>query len=272
MFGNFEGWLFSVVFIVVVWIYLLIRKGPVAALGASMVLSFAFPVWLKVDIGGAPIDVRTAIALINLLSFILHPRGFHPQGKILLPLTLLDCCMAMIYLSHIATDSFATGFTPMLPCLAYCEWVLPYVAGRYAIRDRTDLKWVASWVLGVLLLLGLTACFESLTKVNPFEFVFGNRPTELASRHDDDCLDAMAGLHVAIVGVTANTWTDRICRSDCTGRNSFYYFANSGNHHSDRCEPDAGTSIQSPPMAAGTVAGHSNWCARGISERSYGCG
>ncbi len=183
MFGNFEGWLFSVVFIVVVWIYLLIRKGPVAALGASMVLSFAFPVWLKVDIGGAPIDVRTAIALINLLSFILHPRGFHPQGKILLPLTLLDCCMAMIYLSHIATDSFATGFTPMLPCLAYCEWVLPYVAGRYAIRDRNDLKWVASWVLGVLLLLGLTACFESLTKVNPFEFVFGNRPTELASRH-----------------------------------------------------------------------------------------
>ena len=26
----------------------------------------------------------------------------------------------------------------------------------------------------------MSACFESLTKMNPFEFVFGNRPTELS--------------------------------------------------------------------------------------------
>ena len=44
MFGNSEGWVLSVVLIVFVWLYLLMRKGPVCALGAAMVLSFAFPV------------------------------------------------------------------------------------------------------------------------------------------------------------------------------------------------------------------------------------
>ena len=71
MLGNFEGWLLSVIVIVGVWIYLVIRKGPVAALGASVVLSFAFPVWLRIEIGGFPVNVRTAIALINLTGFIL---------------------------------------------------------------------------------------------------------------------------------------------------------------------------------------------------------
>lgn len=183
MLGNFEGWLLSVIVIVGVWIYLVIRKGPVAALGASVVLSFAFPVWLRIEIGGFPVNVRTAIALINLTGFILQPRKFHPQGKILIPLTLLDFCVVMIGFNHVVADSFASGFTLLLPCRAYGEWILPYVAGRYAVSRQDDLKWIAACVVGVLLFLGLTSCFESLTNVNPFEFLFGNRPTELAGRN-----------------------------------------------------------------------------------------
>lgn len=178
MLGNFEGWLLSVVLIASVWFYLLIRSGPGAALGAAMALSLAFPVWVKIDIAGLPISVRTAAAAITMLGYVLHPKS-----KIFSPLTLLDCCIAMICICHVAADSFATGFTVTLPCRAYGEWALPYVAGRFAIRDKQSLKWISPWVLGVLLLLGMTACFESLTKVNPFEFVFGNRPTELAGRN-----------------------------------------------------------------------------------------
>ena len=177
MFVNFEGWLLSVVLIVFVWLYLLIRKGPAAALGASMVLSFIFPVWLKVDIGGVPINVRTAIAGITMLGYL-----FHPKGKIVSPLTLLDCCIAMMCICQVAADSFTSGLTVALPLGAYGEWALPYVAGRFAVVDRQSLKWIAPWVVGVILLLGMMACFESMTKVNPFEFVFGNRPTELAHR------------------------------------------------------------------------------------------
>ncbi len=178
MLNTVQGWSLCLIFISVIWLYLMIRKGPVAAVGAAIALSFAFPVWIKVDIGGLPIDVRTAIACIAMLVYVVHR-----EGRILSPLTLLDCCIALMCVSHIATDYFATGLTPILPFRAYGEWALPYVAGRYAIRDRNDLKWIAPWVAGVLLFLGVMSCIESLSTVNPFEVIFGNRPTELASRN-----------------------------------------------------------------------------------------
>ncbi len=183
MLGNSEGWMLSVVLIAFVGFYLLVRRSPVAALGATVVLSFAFPVWVKIDIGGVPINISSTIAIINLTGLLLRPRSFHPQGKILIPLTLLDFCVAMICLTHIVSDSFATGFSPVLPFRAYGEWVLPYVAGRYAVRSRDDLQRIAPWVVGVLLFLGLMSCFESLTKVNPFEHIFDNRQTEMTGRH-----------------------------------------------------------------------------------------
>ena len=117
MLGNFEGWVLSVILVAFVWLYLLIRKGPVAALGAAVVLSFAFPVWIKIDIAGLPINIRTAVAAITMLGY-----AFHPQGKILSPLTLLDCCIAMMWICHVTADSFATGLTFALPLGAYGEW------------------------------------------------------------------------------------------------------------------------------------------------------
>ena len=101
MFGNLEGWVFSVVLVVAVWISLLLRSGPTAALGATMVLSFLFPVWPKIVVSGIPINVRTTVAVMNLLFFTLNPRRFHPRGKILRPLTLLDFCVALICVTHI---------------------------------------------------------------------------------------------------------------------------------------------------------------------------
>ena len=65
---------------------------------------------------------------------------FHPKARILSPLTLLDCCIAMMWICHVTSDSFATGLTFALPLSAYGEWALPYVAGRFAIRDKESLK------------------------------------------------------------------------------------------------------------------------------------
>jgi len=178
MFGDFNGWLLAVILIALVWIYLLIRKGPVAALGAAMVLSFAFPVWIKVNPFGIPITVQTTTACLVMLGYVCHR-----DGRIRLPLTLLDFSIAMMWICHVTSDSFMTGFTPVLPARAYGEWALPYIAGRYAIRGRNDLNRIAPWVVGVIVFLGLMSCFESLTQVNPFEFVFGDRPTELSRRN-----------------------------------------------------------------------------------------
>lgn len=178
MLSATQGWSVSLILISLIWLYLLVRKGPVAALGAVIVLSFAFPVWIKFNLFGLPISVPTATACLAMLGYICHR-----EGRIRSPLTLLDFSIAMMWGCHVASDSFARELTPALPIRAYGEWVLPYVTGRFAMRNRNDPTWIAMWVVGVLLLLGLMSCFESLTKVNPFEFVFGNRPTELAGRN-----------------------------------------------------------------------------------------
>lgn len=177
MLSGSAGWLLAVVLICAVWICLLIRKGPSVALSAAMVMSFAFPVWIKQEVFGLPFNVSTSIACIALLGYT-----FHPQGKIISPLTLLDACIELMFLTHVLADSMAAGLTLALPCRAYGEWFLPYLAGRFAIRDRNDLRVIAPWVVGVLVILGISACIETVTKVNLFEQVFGNRPVELAKR------------------------------------------------------------------------------------------
>ena len=178
MLGNFEGWLVSVVAIVICWTYLLYHHGPSIALGVSVVLSFCFPVWLVVDVGGLPLSVQTATAIMAMLGYVVHP-----EGRILSPLTLLDFCIALMCICHVTADSFATGFTIALPFRAYGEWALPFVAGRFAIRDKESLKRLAPWVVAVLFFLGVMSCCEALTKVNPFELVFGSRPEGLAHRN-----------------------------------------------------------------------------------------
>jgi hypothetical protein len=135
-------------------------------------------VWLKVEVGGLPFNVRTTVAIVAMLGY-----SVHPQGKILSPLTLLDCAVAIMCISHITADSFASGISIALPFKAYGEWALPYVAGRFAIRDRRDLQVFAPWVLGVLAILGVTSIVEAVTKVNPYELAFGDRPVELFRRH-----------------------------------------------------------------------------------------
>jgi hypothetical protein len=178
MLSGIQGWSLCVSVILVVWSILLVRKGPNAALGASIVLSFVFPVWLEINVAGVPISIRTAAAILGLLAFLFPPQRL----RILSPLTLLDFCIGFMCVVHVISDSFAEELTPSLPFRAYGEWVLPYAAGRFAIRDRKDLEWIAPWVAGVIVILGIMSCVESLTKVNLFEYVFGDRPVGLAHR------------------------------------------------------------------------------------------
>ncbi|MEZ6031879.1 MAG: hypothetical protein R3C17_02210 [Planctomycetaceae bacterium] len=178
MVSGITGWAVSTGLILIVWLVIFVRRRPAEALAPAILLSFVIPVWLRLEYAGISCNVRTAIAVVTMFAYAVHP-----QGKILSPLTLLDFVIALIVCSHIVTDAWRAGPSLVLPFRAYGEWALPYVAGRYAIRDRNDLKWIAPWVVGVLLFLGIMSCCESLTKVNCFEYIFGNRPTELANRH-----------------------------------------------------------------------------------------
>lgn len=178
MLAGMQGWLLVIVSISAVWLFLLFRRGPMAALGAGLVLSFAFPTWVRADIFGLPFGISTTMACITLLGYV-----FHRDGKILSPLTLLDISVALMFVTHIVADSFATGFTIALPFSAYGEWVLPYVAGRFAVRSDKDVRFIAPWVIGVLMVLSVAAVYECVSGLNPFESIFGNRPVELAQRN-----------------------------------------------------------------------------------------
>jgi len=177
MLSNLEGWSLAVISISMVWLFLLFRKGPVAALGAGMVLSFLFPTWVKADIFGLPFGISTTMACITLVGYTVHR-----DGKIISPLTLLDLAVGLMFLTHVLADSFATGFTLALPFEAYGEWVLPYVAGRFAVRNSDDVSFIAPWVIGVLALFSVTSVYECLFSVNAFETIFGERPVDLARR------------------------------------------------------------------------------------------
>jgi len=178
MLAGMQGWLLAIVSISAVWLFLLFRRGPMAALGAGLVLSFAFPTWVRADIFGLPFGISTTMACITLLGYV-----FHRDGKILSPLTLLDISVALMFVTHIVADSFATGFTIALPFSAYGEWVLPYVAGRFAVRSDKDVRFIAPWVIGVLMVLSVAAVYECVSGLNPFESILGNRPVELAGRN-----------------------------------------------------------------------------------------
>lgn len=177
MLTGLAGWSVAMTGILIVWIVILIRKGPAEALGPAMLLSFALPVWVRVEFSGMPFNLRTSTAIITLLVFAVHPRG-----KILSPLTLLDFCIAFICCSHILTDTHHAGVSVQLPFRAYGEWALPYVAGRYAVRNQQDVQVLSRWATGVLCVLALLAVVETVTRINPFEVLFGERPEELANR------------------------------------------------------------------------------------------
>lgn len=164
-------WATAVCLFSLVWLILLLRHGPHRALGIVVVLTFLMPVWVKMPILGQDISCRTAIAIVAMVGFCVHR-----DGKLLTPLTLLDLCMVMVCVLDGVSDVVVDGWSWATPVRAYGEWILPYVAGRFAVRDSDDLKSLAPWVVGVLVALSLCGLFESVSGVNPIEFVFGNRP------------------------------------------------------------------------------------------------
>jgi len=167
------GWTVAMILLGGIWLWLYVRQGPTQALGAVVLLSLAIPVWARISVFGLPFTVQTSITALAALAFAAHPRA-----KILTPLTVLDCCVALLWSVQVASDLLTEGWKLQTPFLAYGEWALPYVAGRYCIRSRRDIELIVPWACGVLVVLSATAILESTTGVNLFEELFGIRPDD----------------------------------------------------------------------------------------------
>ncbi len=143
------------VILIAVWLVLYVRRGASQALGAVVVLSLLVPVWIKTPIMGGG-NCRTVVAIVGLIGFTVYRRG-----RILTPLTILDVFITIMSLVHLAADVYADDWHVMIPFRAYGEWVLPYVAGRFAIQNRIDLKTLVPWVVSVLVVLSFCGMVES---------------------------------------------------------------------------------------------------------------
>lgn len=175
--SGFAGWSTAVAGLLVIWAVLYFRRGPGLAMGAVVVLSFLLPTWVRQSVVGLPFSISTTVTIVALMGYAVHP-----DGRILSPLTILDFCVACLWTVTVIADGIAQNWSWSVLLRAYGEWALPYVAGRYCLRNRRDLDTMMPWAVGVLVALAVSSIFESVVRVNPFELVFGARPEELAKR------------------------------------------------------------------------------------------
>ncbi len=167
MIDVFTAWMSFVSIIATIWVILLVRSGPRVALGGAVVLSLLAPVWVELDVAGLPIDVRLSVAILALIGFLLHP-----DRHIWTPLTLPDCVIAALVVVHVASDMVVDGFSMGIPLRAYGEWAVPFLAGRYAVRNHEELRKIAPWAIAVLAILAAGAVCEVLTGINLWEMFF----------------------------------------------------------------------------------------------------
>ena len=125
------------------------------------------PTWVQLRVLELPVSVRwTFIAIAMFVFSVAHFR------KLWAPLVLTDLLVAGMVVAHVSSEFFHDGFSFLVPIRAYCEWALPYVAGRYAMMNHRHFALIGSAFAVVGLIIGFAATFESLTGLNIWETVF----------------------------------------------------------------------------------------------------
>jgi len=173
MLAPTTSWTFCFFLLVVIGGLLFSRRGAVEALGVSVALTFVLPVWLEVPIFGIPMDLRTCVAIVALVAFFLRdPR------QVWSPLTSLDLLVGGMVIIHVSSDVYHGRDAVLAGLLAYGEWAIPYVAGRYAMRSFKGVELLATCLCGVVVVLSAGGVIEMFSGVNPWEVIFGNRPID----------------------------------------------------------------------------------------------
>ena len=157
------------------WIAWAVRAfGRRWALGSAVALSLLLPTWVTLRLGPTVIiDLRIAAAAIALLVYCAHPRT-RWRG----PLLVADFVILALCLVHVAADIVNDGFQWLLPLRAYGEWALPYVAGRLAVQNFADARRLLPVACAISVVLGLWSMAEAVFRVDPINYLVGQRPAE----------------------------------------------------------------------------------------------
>jgi len=173
MLGPTEGWYTCMTLLALIGTAVYFWRGIIHALGVVTALSFLAPVWCEISFLGLPFNVQTSAAILGL--FFMAATA---PWKIYTRIVWLDGVVAAMVVLQVAVDvSHGTQLIPT--CFAaYGEWGLPYVAGRYALRDAEAAQLLAICICCVLIAMAILGFFDAITHINPWEVLFGERPEE----------------------------------------------------------------------------------------------
>jgi hypothetical protein len=166
--GMSWAWMISVALIAAV-IGLVFRvQGPRRAIAAGVMLSFLMPEWVRWDIStDVFINTRVAVSAIGLILYL-----FHPLSTYNFKLNWCDFAVLGMTATHVVSDTLASGFNAGILLRAYGEWILPYLAGRVAIQEVGDARWLLPMAVFVTLVLTLFGVFEMfMPDRNVFEYL-----------------------------------------------------------------------------------------------------
>lgn len=167
-------------FVAACCIYLWVASitSPQHAIGVTFALSLLIPSWVEIEIFDQPLPFRLASQAFAVGAYCFHKKAVFP-----IKLGLLDLLLITLVLVHIVSDTWNSGWTWTLPLRAYCEWGIPYIAGRLCFCDRTFPIPLAITFAAVAVTISSLSLFEGLTHNHPWELIFGERPFDEISRN-----------------------------------------------------------------------------------------
>lgn len=152
--------------------------SPQHAIGVTFALSLLIPSWVEIEIFDQPLPFRLASQAFAVGAYCFHKKAVFP-----IKLGLLDLLLITLVLVHIVSDTWNSGWTWTLPLRAYCEWGIPYIAGRLCFCDRTFPIPLAITFAAVAVTISSLSLFEGLTHNHPWELIFGERPFDEIPRN-----------------------------------------------------------------------------------------
>lgn len=171
------SWIVCVAVLLTILVYRLRTAGPRAAVGTISMCLLLVPAWVVWHVFGQPVNVRVVVMLLTLGLYDIHPAATFRTK-----LTWADFAALALIAVHILSDWYNDGVDWLVPIRAYCEWALPYLSGRLALQTVDDVRRLLPGALLVGVLLSVISVTEAVTRENPVESVFGERPEELALR------------------------------------------------------------------------------------------
>jgi hypothetical protein len=148
-------------------------RSPSLPIFFVFVASLALPTWPKLETGLEPIEVKSTVAILILVTYSFLPGATFPWR-----LTLADCCMLGLISSNLVTDFYHQGFSPSILAFAYVEWIVPYLLGRLALQSTEYSPGAILFASVVGACISLIGIIDAFSSVNAYELIAGERPIE----------------------------------------------------------------------------------------------